>query len=1068
MYRICKYSKFLLLLLLFSSHTNFRAQTGNYFVQNFLPKTYQSAANNFGVTQNDAGLIFVANDNGVLIYDGINWSICQRFDQVSIKCVAKTSSGEIVAGADDGDIAIIQKDKRGIYHYQSLFNSLTRKNQGSDVIRQIISLGKSTFFLSSDKLIEYSDSGLKFFNPIEKFHARAWAIGQHLFVTELDHHLSVLMNGRLQPILGTEELAKEKSFFCYPLSESRYALGFRNLGIYLAHYNRSHPEKTRFEKLPSPCDEAIINSEINNGCRMSNGHFVVTTNINGAFELDSNLTIVRHYNTKNGIYENNVKAAFEDKNGNLWLPLYYGIAFVETNSNLFQYNRNDGIAGLVQSAAFFENKLFIATDKGVQYFDSLENKFVSYLQFNIQSWYLYTHANRLFIGTEKGLFVSEKGRIKQLSESKTNCILSDPNQMALLYAGTKTGIESYWIKENSIERITSYELDGEIRSMAFDSEKNLFFVSDAHTIYYLNFLKANSLDSIAPKDALPEQTFETYLFNFTGKLVMGTDSGIYALQKNKEGRFQCIKDPQLWPITSQSQVFRATQFGKGVICYQRYAGGEGNESVEKITYIQVNSLKQKVEGKAISHLGDIVPALITYDSLRNLAFICANEGLFILRKQKIENPKTYQLVLHSFLSKKDTIWSYLSNVSELRTSKSIIPYAKNDIIANFGFTSFETTNILFSYKLEGRDKEFSEWDEINSITLSNLFEGEYTLIVKAKTELEDKEYTLSIPFTISPPWYRSIVAYLVYFLIFLAIIFLAVKLNSKRLIEDNRKLEKTIEERTSTISHQKEEIEHKQKEILDSINYAQRIQRALLASEKLLDKNLPEYFVFFQPKDVVSGDFYWAAELKNKQFALVTADSTGHGVPGAIMSMLNISCLKEAVESEKLTSAKDILNHTRKKVIQTLANDGSESGGKDGMDCSLLCLDLNNKRFSYAAANNPVWVIRMNGSTKEKELIELSPDKMPVGKHDRDSVSFNEHVFELQKGDVIYTLTDGLPDQFGGPKGKKFMYKQLKELLLSISELSMIEQKQKLLEALENWRGYNEQVDDICLIGVKI
>ena len=238
------------------------------------------------------------------------------------------------------------------------------------------------------------------------------------------------------------------------------------------------------------------------------------------------------------------------------------------------------------------------------------------------------------------------------------------------------------------------------------------------------------------------------------------------------------------------------------------------------------------------------------------------------------------------------------------------------------------------------------------------------------------------------------------------------------------------------IEHQRELVEEKQKEILDSINYAKRIQYSLLASDKLLNDNLPNHFLFFKPKDVVSGDFYWGTKLSNDNFVLVTADSTGHGVPGSIMSMLNISCLNEAINADKLSEPSDILNATRKKIINHLANDGSAEGGKDGMDCSLVSFDFKNKKLIYAAANNPVWVIRDN------VFFALTADRMPVGKHDKDTIPFSENEFELQIGDMVYTLTDGFPDQFGGPKGKKFKYKQLEELLISVSHESMENQKQ--------------------------
>lgn len=279
----------------------------------------------------------------------------------------------------------------------------------------------------------------------------------------------------------------------------------------------------------------------------------------------------------------------------------------------------------------------------------------------------------------------------------------------------------------------------------------------------------------------------------------------------------------------------------------------------------------------------------------------------------------------------------------------------------------------------------------------------------------------------------------------------------------NKKASKIISDQKIEVENQKHLVEEKNREITDSINYAQRIQNSLLASSDLLNKNLHDYFIYFQPKDIVSGDFYWGTELPDKRFILVTADSTGHGVPGAIMSMLNISCLNEAIE-KKYFEPSEILNQSRNSVIKTLANDGSKEGGKDGMDCSLIRFDFNNYLLTYSAANNPVWIVR----TPNNELIELVPDKMPVGKHDKDSVPFSQNDFALQKGDIVYTLTDGYPDQFGGAKGKKFMYKKLKEYLVVISQKPLTEQKHLLEKQFNDWKSIAEQVDDVTIIGIKI
>jgi serine phosphatase RsbU (regulator of sigma subunit) len=286
-----------------------------------------------------------------------------------------------------------------------------------------------------------------------------------------------------------------------------------------------------------------------------------------------------------------------------------------------------------------------------------------------------------------------------------------------------------------------------------------------------------------------------------------------------------------------------------------------------------------------------------------------------------------------------------------------------------------------------------------------------------------------------------------------------------RSLRRNQKQNKIITAQKELVEKQKQLVEEKQKEISDSINYAERIQRSFMATADLLTNNLPDHFVFFQPKDVVSGDFYWAANLPNGSFLLATADSTGHGVPGAIMSILNISCLENAVEEKQLIEPAEILNHTRTKIIERLKKDGSAEGGKDGMDCSLIRFDLPHHQLVYAAANNPIWIVRQ---TDTMELIELAADRKPVGKGDKDKESFTQHTVQLQKNDIIYTITDGLPDQFGGPRGKKFLYKQLKEFLLSIANLPLEQQKMRLKEAFLTWKGDLEQVDDICIIGVRI
>ncbi len=280
--------------------------------------------------------------------------------------------------------------------------------------------------------------------------------------------------------------------------------------------------------------------------------------------------------------------------------------------------------------------------------------------------------------------------------------------------------------------------------------------------------------------------------------------------------------------------------------------------------------------------------------------------------------------------------------------------------------------------------------------------------------------------------------------------------NEKLIREQNAELERKVKERTAEVVLQKEIIEEKQKEIVDSINYAKRIQYSLLAHSEMLNANLNEHFVFFKPKDIVSGDFYWCTK-KGDDFYLAVCDSTGHGVPGAFMSLLNISFLNEAINEKNISEPHSVLNHVRERLIQNMEN------AQDGMDAILMKFEVGSSKseVKYAAANNHPVLIRNN------EIKELPFDKMPVGKGLKND-SFELYRIEIQKGDSLYLFTDGYADQFGGPKGKKYKYSNLQKLLLENSGLQLETQNSKLETIFNDWKGGLEQIDDVCVIGIKL
>ena len=374
----------------------------------------------------------------------------------------------------------------------------------------------------------------------------------------------------------------------------------------------------------------------------------------------------------------------------------------------------------------------------------------------------------------------------------------------------------------------------------------------------------------------------------------------------------------------------------------------------------------------------------------------------------------------------------------------------------------------YAYKLEGFDEEWQYIGTRRYITFTNIPAGNYTLKVKACNNdgLWNEEGT-SLIVIIHPPfwqtwWFRILVSVLT-----LLIIYIIYKWRVRAIKRQNKLLEKQVEMRTAQVVQQKNEIEL-QKEIVEqknlditaSIRYSKRIQDSFLPDLDDFGNHFRDSFVLFRPKDIVSGDFYWIEELKESEsIVLAVADCTGHGVPGAMVSVLGNNGLNRCINELKLTEPNDILDNLNTFIKASL--DKKDTNVRDGMDIALCSIHPKSKSLKFSGAYNPVWIAR------EGEIIEIKGDKQPIGKY-LDGKPFSCHEFELKSDDWVFMLSDGYPDQFGGPKGKKYKYAQLKRTLCSFTTNATGTFSDYLARELDTWMGDNEQVDDICIMGVKI
>lgn len=303
------------------------------------------------------------------------------------------------------------------------------------------------------------------------------------------------------------------------------------------------------------------------------------------------------------------------------------------------------------------------------------------------------------------------------------------------------------------------------------------------------------------------------------------------------------------------------------------------------------------------------------------------------------------------------------------------------------------------------------------------------------------------------------------FLLLIAVFILVMVIVLFGAYSNKKNINRQLTQKNSEIEHQKEIIETKQKGITDSINYALRIQEALLPSKELKHTLFPSSFVLLLPKDIVSGDFYWYSE-KNGKKIITAVDCTGHGIPGAFMSMIGVTFLNEIINERGMTKPADVLSELRNKVKTSLKQKGLDGESRDGMDMAILSFNNNFTIAEFAGANNPLWLFRKEKN--ELKLMEFAPDKRPIGYFKGQGLPFTNHEIELKPNDTLYIFSDGYADQFGGPKGKKFKYKQIKEILTEINDLPMHKQEEQLLQRFEKWRGNLEQTDDVCIIGIRV
>jgi ligand-binding sensor domain-containing protein/serine phosphatase RsbU (regulator of sigma subunit) len=822
-------------------------------------------------------------------------------------------------------------------------------------------------------------------------------------------------------------------------------------------------------------DSSLIYMVQDNG----EGNLWFATTDKGLVKYNKQTQTYSKINSKNGLPGDVILSIIKDRENNLWVStwgmgvvLFKGERFIHytakegLGSDLISHVINDGKGGLIINSA---NGIYKYSDKtGIEIYDKQLAKFKA-------NAVAIDKKGALWLGDANGLYCFYNGKLKKYTKADgitsfpiTTLLCENDNVWAASWSGgltcfngktfinysAKDGLSSeyiYTLFKNNSSEVCIGTWDGGLNIFDPSASLKKFKVYKKE-----DGLPNNNVISIVQgKGNMWIGTFGGGVAEFdpTGKKFIRTISSKNGLSDDAVVAITLDKNENVFVATSKG-LNRIDASTKKV----RFYGAE-----EGFTGIECNHNSAVTDMEGNLWFGT-KKGLTKYDPLND--------------RTNTKTPVTYITDIKLFFEKTD--WTKYADSIDPGTNLPEhlkLKYTNNHLTFNFiGISTSLPEKVRYSYMLEGVDKSWSPPTDKSEVTYSGLPPGEYSFKVIACNNdgVWETNARTAFDFIIEPPFWRRTWFYIlcICFVIFISVFY--TKWQTKKLARENKVLEGKVIERTAEIEKQKDElhfaykeienknilVEQKNRDITDSINYARRIQQAILPLESQILKSLPDSFVLFKPRDIVSGDFYWFAQIEGKSI-LAVVDCTGHGVPGAFMSMIGNSLLNEIVYEKKITEPAKILNYLNDGVRLALKQDQENNETHDGMDIVLISLE--GKQLEYAGAHRPLYIIN------KETLKEIAADKFAIGGiQSGNAKMFTNHTLELKENDMIYLFSDGYVDQFGGDKGKKFMSKRFQELLLTIQTRSATEQKEILNDTIEEWKKNIEQVDDILVAGIRI
>lgn len=1053
---------------------------GITYLQNYINTDYNADHQNWAMVQAPNGLLYVGNTDGILEYDGAQWRIIRILSRSRVRSLAVSQQGWVYVGAV-GEIGYIKPDGFGHMEYKSLIPFLPKNLQNLGEVWKTFVVNDKVYFQAEGKIIiidvNTEKPTFKFIEPETSFHSM-FTVNGKVYVRQRKIGLQRLEGVQLKLVPGGERFAQKGISDMVSLKNGKILVTTRLDGLFLYNGEQFEPFATSLLKL-------LVEHQVYDAERLSNGQIALGTLDFGIIIIDADGNLVKIINKTNGLNDNNVWFLFSDFENNLWACLESGIARIDITSPFTLYTETAGIYGDVVCLTVHQQHLYIGTSQGVYYRPlnptaSSNNRFRQVAHFFGRCHAFELIGNNLYASNSDGIFLIQNFQAQRDYLCYAYCIRQLRSNPNLILVGLDNGLEVLditrrpFISKGKIENLTD-----EIREILEDNQGRIWLTTSFNGIIRLTLNDQNLLRPVIAhlgRDAGLPSLDQVFGMLLQGKPIYGTPNGIYEFDDNRN-RF--VRSPFFPDIPENFSVIRMAQDDKNTVWISGYrpAGRVSAVNIRHnltIPYLaklipQKNGIyKSSLTNLSAANVSAISSIFIPNDSLLWLAMPNGLVRYHLSRRS--EDSKGFRAIVRQIIIN-DSVYAVgpqsISSHIPVREYLDLdaTPTSSGNLIIRFvlGATSYKNPQeTRYQIWLENYDTDWGNWQRENYREYVGLPAGTYRFHVRAMNAYGKISHEVIYTFELKEPWYLRWWMFLIYALsggglVYAIFLFAEYRSKKEKLI-----LEEKVIQRTAQVMEQKEALERQNQAITDSIQYAKRIQQAILPENEYIAATFPKSFVYYRPREIVSGDFYWVFKKKDCGIVAVV-DCTGHGVPGAFMSVLGNSLLDQIVKDHDEYQPAQILNQLNEAVITALKQKTDHSDLLDGMDIALLSFFPANNQVIFAGANRPM--IRIRGG----ELLEVKGDRRSIGGRQQLSPtnSFTQHSFDLQAGDRFYLYTDGIPDQFGGPNKQKFFNKRLIEFIRQIQPHPINEQEYDWDTILTEWKGNYRQTDDMLMIGIE-